>query len=104
MTTSRPSAVMPDASQPKIIGSRSAGNPTPRSDHTSWWFSAAAFTVTSTQPRRRGQFDLAHPESLQRIRGIQAGGIRSDHALSVGRYTPLTGSGHRLRHAQRSRR
>ena len=72
--------VMPDASQPKIIGSRSAGNPTPRSDHTSW-FSAAAFTVTSTQPRRRGQFDLAHPESLQRIRGIQAGGIRSDHAL-----------------------
>ena len=34
--TSRPSAVTPAASQPRIIGSRSAGSPTPRSDQTSW--------------------------------------------------------------------
>ena len=36
-TTSRPSAVTPAASQPRIIGSRSAGSPTPRSEKTSWW-------------------------------------------------------------------
>ena len=33
--TSRPSASTPAASQPRIIGSRSAGRPTPRSDHRS---------------------------------------------------------------------
>jgi hypothetical protein len=34
-TTSLPSGSIPAASQPRIIGSRSAGSPTPRSDHTS---------------------------------------------------------------------
>ena len=36
MITSRPSSVTPAASQPKIIGSRSAANPTPCSDQMSW--------------------------------------------------------------------
>ena len=34
--TSRPSSVTPAASQPRIMGSRSAGRPTPRSDQMSW--------------------------------------------------------------------
>ena len=48
--TSRPSSVTPAASQPKIIGSRSAASPTPRSDQTSWAFRPAALTSTVTQP------------------------------------------------------
>ena len=48
-TTSVPSSSSPAASQPKIIGSRSAGSPTPRSDQRSWWFRLAARTRTETQ-------------------------------------------------------
>ena len=51
-TTSRPSAVTPAASVPRIIGSASARSPTPRSVHTSWWFSAAARTSTTDQLSR----------------------------------------------------
>ena len=49
-TTSRPSAVTPAASVPRIIGSWSARSPTPRNDQRSWWFSAAARTSTVDQP------------------------------------------------------
>ncbi len=52
-TTSLPSSSTPAASQPRIIGSRSAVMPTPRSDHTSWWLSEVALTVTVVQPLRR---------------------------------------------------
>jgi hypothetical protein len=48
--TSLPSASTPAASQPRIIGSRSSGRPTPRSDHRSWWLSEAARTSTVVQP------------------------------------------------------
>ncbi len=48
--TSLPSSSRPAASQPRIIGSASAPRPTPRSDHRSWWLSAAALTVTVFQP------------------------------------------------------
>src|SRR5262249_16807486 len=41
---------IPAASQPRIIGSRSAGRPTPRSDQTSWWLSAVALTETVVHP------------------------------------------------------
>src|SRR5690349_23729395 len=50
MTTSLPAVSTPDASQPRIIGSRSAGRPTPRSDQISWWLSELARTSTVTQP------------------------------------------------------
>src|SRR5439155_319224 len=46
-TTSAPVAVsIPAASQPRIIGSRSAVMPTPRMVHRSSWFKLAAFTCT----------------------------------------------------------
>src|SRR6201995_327370 len=48
--TSLPSWSSPAASQPRIIGSRSSGRPTPRSDHRSWGFNDAALTVTVVQP------------------------------------------------------
>ena len=49
-TTSWPSSSTPAASQPRIIGSASSRSPTPRSDHRSWWLSAAALTVTVVHP------------------------------------------------------
>ena len=49
-TTSLPSSSTPAASQPRIIGSCSSLSPTPRSDHTSWWFSDVALTVTVVHP------------------------------------------------------
>ena len=42
--TSLPSSSSPAASHPRIIGSRSAGSPTPCSEKTSWWLSDAAST------------------------------------------------------------
>ena len=48
--TSLPSASTPAPSQPRIIGSRSSGSPTPLSDQTSWWLSPAARTDTVVQP------------------------------------------------------
>src|SRR4051794_21145414 len=49
-TTSLPSGSVPAASQPRIIGSASSLRPTPRSVHSSWWFSEAALTSTTVQP------------------------------------------------------
>ncbi len=49
-TTSLPSASIPAASQPRIIGSLSSDSPTPFSDHRSWWFSAVALTSTVVHP------------------------------------------------------
>lgn len=51
-TTSLPSSSTPAASHPRIIGNRSSGRPTPRSDHRSWWFREAALTFTVAQPSR----------------------------------------------------
>ena len=48
-TTSVPSSSTPAASQPRIIGSRPADSPTPRSDHRSWWLSELARTSTVAQ-------------------------------------------------------
>src|SRR5262249_23808408 len=53
-TTTLPSASIPAASQPRIIGSWSSRSPTPRSDHRSWWLSALARTSTVDQPSRAG--------------------------------------------------
>ncbi len=64
--TSLPSSSTPAASQPRIIGSRSAGSPTPWSDQRSWWLSAAALTSTSAQPSARsgsGRSPSSRPES-----------------------------------------
>src|SRR6266545_2742698 len=50
-TTSSPVDVsMPAASQPRIIGNRSALMPTPRSVHRSWWLRLTALTSTVVQP------------------------------------------------------
>ncbi len=48
-TTSAPSGPIPAASHPRIIGSCASVNPTPRSDHRSWWLSELARTSTVTQ-------------------------------------------------------
>src|SRR5579859_3315461 len=68
--TSLPSGSIPAASQPRIIGSRSPDRPTPRSDQMSWWFSAAAFTVTVTQPSR--SFGSGRSPSSRPISGSSA--------------------------------
>src|SRR5665647_2498315 len=52
MMTSFPASSTPAPSQPRTIGSRSAGSPTPRRDHTSWWFSPAARSLTTDHPGR----------------------------------------------------
>ncbi len=58
---------MPAASQPRIIGSAFSDRPTPRSDHRSWWLSAAALTVTVVQPR------APRARGARRRRGRSAG-------------------------------
>ena len=82
--TSRPSGSTPAASQPKIIGSRSVARPTPRSDQTSWWFSAAAFTSTLTQPSGTAGGSISDDlERSQRVREIGTGGVSGEHARRV---------------------
>ena len=78
--TSLPSASTPAASQPRIIGSRSAGRPTPFSDQRSWWLSAAARTSTSGPALRHvGLGHLAELERRERVLGVDPGGVGGEH-------------------------
>ena len=81
-TTSLPSSSTPAASQPRIIGSRSAGSPTPRSDQTSWWLSAAARTVTVVQPSG-GTGSACSPElqAGQRVIGVRRAAVTANIGL-----------------------
>ena len=66
MITSLPASSTPAPSQPKTIGSLSAARPTPCRDHTSWWFSPAARSVTTDQPGREtgsGRWPMTNPDN-----------------------------------------
>ncbi|CAB4658110.1 unannotated protein [freshwater metagenome] len=70
MITSLPSASIPAPSQPRIIGSNSGRSPTPFKLQMSWWFNAAARSVTSAQPSGTSGSDTS--PSVRPARGFSA--------------------------------
>ena len=86
--TSLPSSSTPAPSQPRIIGSRSAGRPTPRRDQTSWWFSPAARTSTTDHPGRgsgRGRSPTSSPDSGSSLDWLTAKAASMPPTLLSGR-------------------